>query len=177
MAKSTLEHNYVNISCKLCVRCFDNTYRSIFLVFALANLLLGLYCIFLKSHSLIWLRMFRAVLIFIFFVRFWFFLLQLIYNVLSISAIQQSDPVIYIYIYTHILFLTLSSIMFHHKWLDIVLCAVQQDLIAYPLRMQLFASTNPKLPVHPIPSLPQSVFLCVPKVIFLKYKSSCQSLA
>ena len=36
----------------------------------------------------------------------------------------------------YILFLTLSSIMFHHKWLDIVPCAVQQDLIAYPLQMQ-----------------------------------------
>ena len=31
------------------------------------------------------------------------------------------------YIYIHILFLTLSSIIFHHKWLDIVPCAVQQD--------------------------------------------------
>ena len=34
---------------------------------------------------------------------------------------------------THIVFLTLSSIMFHHKWLDIVPCAIQQDLIAYPM--------------------------------------------
>ena len=31
------------------------------------------------------------------------------------------------YIYVHILFLTLSSIMFHHKWLDLVPCATQQD--------------------------------------------------
>ena len=38
--------------------------------------------------------------------------------------------------YTYILFLTLSSIMFHHKWLDIVPCGIQQDLIAYPLQMQ-----------------------------------------
>ena len=43
---------------------------------------------------------------------------------------------IYIYIYIYILFLTLSSIMFHHKWLDRVPCAVQQDLIAYLLQMQ-----------------------------------------
>ena len=43
---------------------------------------------------------------------------------------------IYIYIYTYILFLALSSIIFHHKWLDIVHCAIQQDLIAYPLHMQ-----------------------------------------
>ena len=55
--------------------------------------------------------------------------------------------------YTHIyiLFLTLSSIMFHHKWLYIVPCDTQQDLIAYPLHMQLFASTKLKLPVHPLP--------------------------
>ena len=33
------------------------------------------------------------------------------YNVLSISAVQQSDPVIPIYRF----FFTLSSIMFHHK--------------------------------------------------------------
>ena len=38
--------------------------------------------------------------------------------------------------YVYILFLTLSSIMFHHKWLDIVPCAIQQDLIAYLLQMQ-----------------------------------------
>ena len=47
----------------------------------------------------------------------------LIYNVLSISAVQQSDPVIHIYI----LFLILSSITFYHKRLDIVPCAIQQD--------------------------------------------------
>ena len=41
------------------------------------------------------------------------------YNVLSISAVQQSDPVLYIYS----LFLTLSSIMFHHKGLDSLLCS------------------------------------------------------
>ena len=42
--------------------------------------------------------------------------------------------------------------MLHHKWLDRVPRAVQQDLIAYPLQMQSFASVNPKLPVHPSPS-------------------------
>ena len=36
------------------------------------------------------------------------------------STVQQSDPVTHIHIHTHIciLFLTLSSIMFHHTWLD-----------------------------------------------------------
>ena len=47
-------------------------------------------------------------------------------------------------VYTHILFLTLSYIMFHHKWLGILPCAIKRDLIAYLLQIQQFASTNPK---------------------------------
>ena len=31
-------------------------------------------------------------------------------------------------------------------------CAIQQDLIAYPLQMEYFTSTNSKLQVHPTPS-------------------------
>ena len=44
----------------------------------------------------------------------------------------------YIYkrVYIYILFLTLSSIVFHHEWLGIAPCAIQQDLIAYPLQIQ-----------------------------------------
>ena len=38
--------------------------------------------------------------------------------------------------YVYILFLTLSSIMFHCKWLDRVPCAIQQDLIVYPFQRQ-----------------------------------------
>ena len=41
-------------------------------------------------------------------------------------------PVIHVYI----LFLTLSSIKFHHKWLETFPCAIQKDLIVYPLQMQ-----------------------------------------
>ena len=46
---------------------------------------------------------------------------QLIYNVVPISAVQQSDPVIHIYI----LFLILSSVTVYPKRLTIVPCAVQ----------------------------------------------------
>ena len=69
---------------------------------------------------------------------------------MPISALQQSDPGIHIYT----LFLILSSIMFYHKWMDIGPHALQQDLIAYPLQMQKFASTNPKFPVqtHSLPT-------------------------
>ena len=51
-----------------------------------------------------------------------------------------------VYIYIH-------SIMLHHKGLGRVPRALQQDLTAYPLQMKSFASTNPKLPVHPTLSL------------------------
>ena len=52
-------------------------------------------------------------------------------NVLSISAVQQSNPVLHTHKHIHIytLFLILSSVMFYHKWLDIVPCAIQQELI------------------------------------------------
>ena len=36
----------------------------------------------------------------------------------------------------YILFLTLPSIMFHHNWVDIVPCVIQQDLIAHLLQTQ-----------------------------------------
>ena len=47
---------------------------------------------------------------------------------------------IYIYmcvcVCIYILFLTLCSIMFHHKWPNIVPCAIQKYFIAYPLQRQ-----------------------------------------
>ena len=70
---------------------------------------------------------------------FFFIKVQLIYNVMSISAAQQSDLVIHLYI----LFLILSSILFYPKRLDRVPCAVQCDPIAYPFEMEEFASANP----------------------------------
>ena len=42
--------------------------------------------------------------------------------------------------------------MVYLKRLDIVPCAAQQDLIAYPVQMESFASTKPKLPFDPTPS-------------------------
>ena len=53
---------------------------------------------------------------------------QLIYDVLSSSALKQCDTVIHIHTF-------FSHVIFHHslsQWLDIAACAVQQDLIAYP---------------------------------------------
>ena len=72
---------------------------------------------------------------------FLFFPLWLIYSVLSISTIQQSDPVIHnmhTFFFSHypFFFSHYPSLMFHHKWLDVFPCAIQQDLIACPLQMQ-----------------------------------------
>ena len=75
-----------------------------------------------------------------------------LHSSVNFCCVAKCHSYIYIYTHTHILFFTLSSIMFHHEWLHIVPCAIQQDLIPYPLQMPQFASTNPKLPVHPTPS-------------------------
>ena len=74
---------------------------------------------------------------------------QLIYNVVPISAVQKVTES---YIYMH----SLLYIVFHHVLYQetgcISLCCTV-DLIAYLFQMQQFASINPKLPVHPTPSL------------------------
>ena len=46
--------------------------------------------------------------------------------------VKKENHLFNIYIYTHIPFLILSSIIFYPKRLDIVPYAVQQDLLAYP---------------------------------------------
>ena len=50
-----------------------------------------------------------------YFIFMYLFLLQLIYSVVSISALQHSDPFIYIHSFSH----TLSSIMYYPKRFDI----------------------------------------------------------
>ena len=49
----------------------------------------------------------------------------LIYNAVLISAVQQTDSVIHMYIFVFIFF----SIMVWHTMLNIVPSAVQQDLV------------------------------------------------
>ena len=87
--------------------------------------------------------------LFFYFYGFYFFhytWFTVVCQFLPYSKVTQS------YVHIYILFLTLSSIIFHHKRLDIVPCAIQQDLIAYPCQIQQFASINPRLPVHLTPS-------------------------
>ena len=64
---------------------------------------------------------------------------QLIYSVVLVSAIQQSDSVIYI-----------LSIFIYYRMLNMVPCAIQQDLFC-PFYILQFASANLRLPVHPSP--------------------------
>ena len=58
-----------------------------------------------------------------------YFIQLLIYSVVFISAAQQSDSVIYIYI--HILFHILFH-MVYHRILNIIFCTIQQGLVVYP---------------------------------------------
>ena len=55
-----------------------------------------------------------------------------------------------LHIHVHILFS--HMIMLHHKWLDVVLSATQQDLIANPFQKLESACINPELPIHLTPS-------------------------
>ena len=61
---------------------------------------------------------------------FYMFLIEvsLIYNVMLISPVQQSVSVIHIYTFLFIFF----SVTVYHRILNIVPCALQQDLVVYP---------------------------------------------
>ena len=74
--------------------------------------------------------------------RFYFIEVQLIYNFVLISTVQQSDSVIYIF------FSYSFSTVAYHRILNIVLCDTQQDLFVYPFYTCQSASTNPKFPIH-----------------------------
>ena len=63
----------------------------------------------------------------IFFSEMYFIEVQLIYNVVLISAVQQNDSVTHIHVYAYIyIFL---SIMVYYRILNIVPCAIQWDLL------------------------------------------------
>ena len=69
-----------------------------------------------------------------------------------------------------IYFLTLSSIMFHHKWLYIVPCAIQQDLNAFHSKgniLHLLTPNSQSIPLSPPPSWQLQVCFPSPCVSFL----------
>ena len=72
-----------------------------------------------------------AIIFTLFFYYSWFTLLCqfMLYS-------KMTHTYICVYIYIIYIFFTLSSIIFHHKWLDIAPCAIQWDLSVYSLQMQ-----------------------------------------
>ena len=70
------------------------------------------------------------------------------YSVLSVFYCTAWWPS-YTYMHTFFFF---HIIMLHHKWLDTVPRATQQDLIAYQFQRQYATTKTPKFPIHPIPS-------------------------
>ena len=44
------------------------------------------------------------------------------------------------------------SILVYHRMLNIVPCAIQQDLVVYSFSVKYLASADPKLPIHPSPA-------------------------
>ena len=51
--------------------------------------------------------------------------------------------------YVHVFFPTISSILFQNKRLDILPCAIEQDLITSLFQVKEFASVPVKIPVLP----------------------------
>ena len=108
---------------------------------------------------------------------------QLIYKVVLVSGVQQSDLVhiyIYIYIYAcvcvciyiyiYILF-QIFTIIGYYKILNIVPCAMQKVLVVYLFYIQQCVYVNPKHPFYPSPSFPfgnhKFVFYVCESIVFL----------
>ena len=73
--------------------------------------------VYIQINSICFSISYKSSLIFSFF--FFMTIFSITVDLQSISTVQQSEPVTHTYIY--ILFLTLSSIRLHHKWLDSLL--------------------------------------------------------
>ena len=82
--------------------------------------------------------------------------IQLVYSVVLVPGVQQSDSVLHIcvYIYRYIFFFRLLSIIGYYKILNIVPCAIQQALVVYLFYIQQCVSANPKLLIYPSPPFP-----------------------
>ena len=72
----------------------------------------------------------------------------MIHNAALVSTAEWSDSVIQI----HTFFFVFFSILVYHRILNLVACAIQEDLVVYPPHARQFASANPQLPVRPFPS-------------------------
>ena len=84
------------------------------------------------------------------------------------SKVTQSHT----HTHTHALFFSYSLPSWSILRLDRGPCAGQQDVMAYLLSASQFASTNPKLPVHPTPSsLPLGKHKSVLRVLLVLSRS------
>ena len=79
---------------------------------------------------------------------FFFFEVQLIYSIVPISAVQQSDSVTHIQTF---FFLTFFFITVYHGILNIVPCALQQDLVIHPsfISLHLLIPNSQSFPPPP----------------------------
>ena len=94
--------------------------------------------------------------VFFFNVCFYYSLFTMFHQFLLYSKVTQ------LYIHIHF-FPQIILVMSHHKWLDIVPCAIQQDPIVHPLKIQQSSSTNHRFPTHPTPSFfPWQTQVCFP---------------
>ena len=82
----------------------------------------------------------------------------MIYNVVLISAVPQSDSVTHTY--------TFFSIMVYSERLDIVPCALQEDLLFIHSKVIACIYQTPKLPVQPSASSPLLQILILIKTQF-----------
>ena len=110
----------------------------------------------------------------IYLLKKFFIEVQLIYIVVLVSGVQQSDSVIhihtyiyiyiyihiyihiyicvYIYVYIYIFFFRFFSLVGYYKMLSIVPCAIQQIYVGYLFYIQQYVYVNSKLLIYP--SLP-----------------------
>ena len=79
----------------------------------------------------------------------------MLYNVVIVSVVQQSESATHICIYP--LFLGFSSHFGHHRASSRVSCAIQLVLIGYLFYTLYCIYVNPSLPVHPILPFPFSI--------------------
>ena len=79
---------------------------------------------------------------------------QLLYNILLISAVQQSDSIMHVYINA---FFLCICILFHCSWLQNIeyssLCYTQ-DLAVHGCCTYMLSAANPSLPLHTSPVRP-----------------------
>ena len=116
------------------------------------------FCYNFKDRYYIWGKMFPS--------KFFFIVVQFLFNVVLVSTVQQSESAINIHISPLFGF---PSHLIHHRTLSRVPCAIQQVLISYLFYTQYQQSiyVNLSLSVHPIPSFPTwypyicSLYMCL----------------